>query len=130
MTNPTVPNSNNSPSGTAGPLNALGAAITGAESFISNLIRSVADQNVNLNPDSPPPVMKTLVYSPDVQVLIVSKNNVEYDVSADIVRGGLVRNENAVSSFSVSLPGIEFFQPPILFPGAKCPCVERSFTVG
>jgi cell wall-associated NlpC family hydrolase len=43
------------------------------------------------------------VYSPDVQVIIATKNNVQYDISADIVRGGLVRKENSVSSFSVTL---------------------------
>lgn len=103
MTTPTVPNSNNSPTGAASPLNALGEAATAGASFIGNLVRSVADQNVQLNPDNQPPVMKTLVYSPDVKVLIVTKNNVCYDVSADIVRGGLERVENAVSSFSVTL---------------------------
>ena len=58
---------------------------------------------INLDPHNQPPVMKTLVYSPDIKVLIAASDGNEYDVSADVVRGSLVRNECAVSTFSCEL---------------------------
>lgn len=101
MTSPPAPNSNNSETGNADPIiQGLGNS---AGNFASNLFRSAQDANTNLDPDNQPPVMKTLVYSPDVRVIIATQNNVQYDVSADIVRGGLIRKENSVSSFQVTL---------------------------
>ncbi len=51
---------------------------------------------VDINPIRPPD-QKTLVYSPDVQILI-AHNNVQYDVSSDIVAWSVRRVENGVSS--------------------------------
>lgn len=51
---------------------------------------------VNINPISPPP-MKTLVYSPDVRILI-AHDAVQYDVSRDIVGWSIRRAENSVAS--------------------------------
>lgn len=44
-----------------------------------------------------PPQMQTLIYAPDVQILI-GHNGTQYDVSKDIVRGQVVRKENSASS--------------------------------
>lgn len=44
-----------------------------------------------------PPLMKTLVYSPEVQILI-ARGNKQYDVSNDIVAWSVRRVENGVSS--------------------------------
>ena len=55
----------------------------------------------DINPITPPP-QKTLVYSPDVQILI-AHNNVEYDVSSDIVAWSIRRVENGVSSLAFRL---------------------------
>lgn len=52
---------------------------------------------LEVNSDSPPP-MKTLVYSPDIRVLI-AHNNKQYDVSADVTAFSIRRCENSVSSF-------------------------------
>lgn len=51
---------------------------------------------ININPTSPPP-MKTLVYSPDVRILI-AHDSVQYDVSRDIVGWSIRRAENSVAS--------------------------------
>lgn len=45
---------------------------------------------------------KTLVYSPQIRILIVH-DGVEYDVSADIIRGTLVRKTNSVSTIAWSM---------------------------
>lgn len=58
-------------------------------------IRTEAEE-LNINPLSPPP-MKTLVYSPEIQIL-VARGNKQYDVSADIVAWSIRRVENGVSS--------------------------------
>lgn len=52
---------------------------------------------LNINSNAPPP-MKTLVYSPDIRVLI-AHNNKQYDVSADVTAFSIRRCENSVSSF-------------------------------
>lgn len=51
---------------------------------------------INITPIDPPP-MKTLVYSPEVQILI-ARGTKQYDVSADIVAWSVRRVENGVSS--------------------------------
>lgn len=56
---------------------------------------------IDINPNAPPD-QKTLVYSPDVKILI-ARNNKEYDVSSDIVSGSIQRNENAVSTLVFKL---------------------------
>ena len=53
-------------------------------------------------PTLSPPPMKTLVYAPNVQILI-AHNGIEIDVSKDIVRGQIVRRENSVSSLFFTL---------------------------
>lgn len=50
----------------------------------------------NVSPKDPP-AMKTLVYSPDIQILIAHGNK-QFDVSSDIVAWSVRRVENSVSS--------------------------------
>jgi len=56
---------------------------------------------ININPLSPPN-MRTLVYSPDVRVLI-GHGSREIDVSKDIVRVQMIRKENSVSTVFITL---------------------------
>ncbi len=51
---------------------------------------------LNIDPTSPPP-MKTLVYSPEIKILI-ARGNKQYDVSADVVAWSLRRPENSIAS--------------------------------
>lgn len=51
---------------------------------------------INISPINPP-TMKTLVYSPEVQILI-ARGNKQYDVSNDIVAWSVRKVENGVSS--------------------------------
>ena len=48
------------------------------------------------------PDQKTLIYSPQVQI-IIARGNKQYDVSEDITRGGIIRRENSASSLAFSL---------------------------
>ena len=59
-----------------------------------------------------PPAIKTLIYSPEVRIYIIH-NNIQYDVSADLVRGQVVRKENSASSLAFTLAN----KP--LFPGGQ-----------
>lgn len=56
-----------------------------------------------------PPAMKTLVYSPDVQIVIYHGGEV-IDISKDIVRGQITRKENSASYLSVEIanPGLRY----------------------
>ncbi len=70
-------------------------------------VRSEAEA-LNVTPNQPPP-MQTLVYSPEVQILI-ARGNKQYDVSSDVVAWSVRRVENGVSSLvfrlsNKSLPG-------------------------
>lgn len=56
---------------------------------------------VGINPFSPPD-MKTLVYSPEVRILI-ARGHKQYDVSRDVVRGTIHRKENSASSLFFTL---------------------------
>ena len=58
-------------------------------------VRTQAEE-LNISPVSPPP-MKTLIYSPEVQILI-ARGNKQYDVSNDVVAWSIRRVENGVSS--------------------------------
>lgn len=61
------------------------------------------NQRVNATfPTLNPPQMKTLVYAPDVTILI-GHNGIQYDISKDIARGQVVRKENSASSLFVTL---------------------------
>lgn len=55
----------------------------------------------DLNPINPPP-QKTLVYSPDIQILI-ARDNIQIDVSNDIVAWSIRRVENGISSLAFQL---------------------------
>lgn len=63
-------------------------------------IRTQAEE-LNVSPIDPPP-MKTLIYSPEVQILI-ARGNKQYDVSADVVAWSIRRVENGVSSAAFRL---------------------------
>lgn len=54
-----------------------------------------------INPFSPPD-MKTLVYAPEVRILI-ARGHKQYDVSRDLVRGTIHRRENSASSLFFTL---------------------------
>jgi cell wall-associated NlpC family hydrolase len=56
----------------------------------------------NISADSQPQQMKTLIYSPDVRV-IIAHGAKQYDVSADIVRCSLHRAESSAASFFMTL---------------------------
>lgn len=53
------------------------------------------------NPYSPTE-MKTLVYSPEVRIYVLHKG-VQYDVSADLIRGAVLRRENSAASLTFTL---------------------------
>lgn len=55
-----------------------------------------SSQPLNITPVDPPP-MQTLIYSPEVQILI-ARGNKQYDVSNDVVAWSVRRVENGVSS--------------------------------
>jgi cell wall-associated NlpC family hydrolase len=55
----------------------------------------------SLNPFSPPDT-KTLVYSPDVRI-IIARGNKQYDVSKDVINGTIIRKENSASTLLFSL---------------------------
>ncbi len=58
--------------------------------------------NPNINIFGPPEDMKTLVYSPQVRVLIAHRGR-QYDVSKDLIRGTVIRKENSASSLFFTL---------------------------
>ena len=58
-------------------------------------IRTEAEE-LKINPLSPPP-MQTLIYSPEVEILI-ARGNKQYNVSNDVVAWSIKRVENGVSS--------------------------------
>ena len=107
MTTPSqqVPNSDNSPAGLGNTpilnLNGVGNGNQQPNTQLNSLVNSLS-QNVNLDPTNPPPKMETFIYSPDIQVRIATEAG-EYDVSADVVRGNLYREENSVSTFFCEL---------------------------
>lgn len=63
-------------------------------------VRTEAEE-LRINPLNPPP-MKTLVYSPEVEILI-ARGNKQYNVSNDIVSWSIRRVENGVSSLAFRL---------------------------
>ena len=54
-----------------------------------------------INPFDPPDA-KTLVYSPNVRILI-ARGNKQYDVSKDVINGTVIRKENSASTLVFSL---------------------------
>jgi len=60
----------------------------------------------NIDPMKPPPTMQTLVYSPDVRVLI-GHGNKQIEISRDIVGGTLIRKENAASTLFLTVTNKE-----------------------
>jgi cell wall-associated NlpC family hydrolase len=106
-TGPSVPNSTNTP-GAPGQLNDSrgnqpGGSTVG-QAFQNAMQQQINQQNTTgVNAAQLPPTMQTLVYSPDVRVLISNANGFEYDVSRDLVSGTVVRKENSVSSFFCTL---------------------------
>ena len=68
----------------------------------TSTITSTGDDNaLKITPISPPP-MQTLVYSPEIQILI-ARGNKQYDVSNDIVAWSVRRVEDGVSSLAFRL---------------------------
>lgn len=59
------------------------------------------DSGPQLNPYAPTE-MKTFIYAPEARIYIMH-NGVQYDVSADIIRGAVVRKENSASSLVFTL---------------------------
>lgn len=101
MTNPVNP-------GDYGPINGMpgdaGNNNTGSNP-VTNFTQNdnfLSNSWINLNPFAPLQ-MKTLVYSPDVRVVVETSNGTQYDISRDIVRGQVIRKENSVSTLFVTL---------------------------
>ena len=77
--------------------------------LFNNVVRNPGNSNredyfypmVGINPFSPPD-MKTLVYAPEVRILI-ARGHKQYDVSRDVVRGTIHRKENSASSLFFTL---------------------------
>lgn len=70
--------------------------------------------NTRLNAQFPtlnPPKMKTAIYAPSTQIIIMS-NGLPIDVSRDLVRGQVVRKENSASSlfFTCANPQLRYTQ--------------------
>jgi len=74
---------------------------------LGNVVPSIGDTGLtsdqlengvltNISPNDPP-AMKTLVYAPDIQILI-ARGNKQFDVSTDIVAWSIRRPENSVAS--------------------------------
>lgn len=80
--------------GTGGILNS-GAGVVTANP-LGNSRQTSSNSTLN------PPAMGTLVYAPNVQIIIAS-SGIESDISTDIVRGQVVRKENSCSSLFVTL---------------------------
>lgn len=77
----------------------IGSAAGGQRS--SNTDPNSAENYTTFDPMFQPD-QKTLVYSPQVRILI-ARGNKQYDVSKDVTRGGIIRRENAASSLAFSL---------------------------
>jgi cell wall-associated NlpC family hydrolase len=75
---------------------------------------------LDIGGQSPPP-MKTLVYSPDVQILI-ARGNKQYDVSADIVSVSVARVENAASTLVFRLTNKGRRYTPLFAPMDRVIC--------
>lgn len=92
---------------TAPVLNTFSSGIGGSASSTANSIND--NQRTATFPTLNPPPMKTLVYAPDVEILIAHGANM-LDVSPDIVRGQVVRKENSASSlfFTVANPELRY----------------------
>lgn len=96
---------------------------------ISTDVPSIGDTNLtasqvqdavltNVTPNNPP-AMQTLVYSPDIQILIAHGNQ-QFDVSSDIVAWSIRRIENGVSSAVFRLANKAV-------PGSKAPRYNQLF---
>jgi len=96
MTSPNTPNASRPGTSTTG--GALGATTTSATNTTALGNAPTPSSFPTLNP----PPMGTLVYAPNVSVL-VAHNGIQYDVSKDIVRGLVSRKENSASSLFVTL---------------------------
>lgn len=64
-----------------------------------NILNNVG---IVLNTFNPPQDMKTMVYAPEVRI-IIARNNKQYDVSKDIMRCTVIRKENAASTVIFTL---------------------------
>lgn len=84
----------------ATPLNVTTTAA--AATALSSTIPTIDNTQPNINPLNPPATLTTFVYSPQVKVVIAQGVN-EFDVSADLIRGQLIRQENSAASFIFTL---------------------------
>ena len=66
-----------------------------------SLEQGEANVLTNIRPNQPPP-MKTLVYSPEVRI-IIARGTKQYDVSNDVVAFSIRRVENGASSAAFKL---------------------------
>jgi cell wall-associated NlpC family hydrolase len=96
--NPGGPSASAAPG--SGPLN---SAFIGASS-IAPSGPAIDNTQPNINALNQPQILSTFVYSPAVRVVIAhTSTGIEYDVSKDLIRGSLVRQENSAASFFMTL---------------------------
>lgn len=81
---------------------AAGQNVPGLGNASTAMSSGVGGSQPNLNPLQQPPAMKTLVYSPDIRV-VIAHNGTQYDVSTDIVHFQLHRAEGQAASFSMTV---------------------------
>lgn len=85
-------------SGVGGVSGAATGATSGAQAgSVLPLYTPLNDQNSTQIGNTTPPSQQTLVYSPDVRIIIRHFGK-QYEISADLVRGQVIRRENAAST--------------------------------
>lgn len=83
----------------SGPLNPTLAA---GAATIAPSGPAIDNTQPNINALNQPRILSTFVYSPAVRV-VIAHDTQEYDVSKDLIRGSLVRQENSAASFFMTL---------------------------
>lgn len=80
----------------------LNAQLVGGAATIASSAPNLDNTQPNINALNQPPVLSTFVYSPEVRV-VVAHGVQEYDVSKDLIRGSLIRQEGSAASFFMTL---------------------------
>jgi cell wall-associated NlpC family hydrolase len=101
---PTIPGGNSQGGGIA---NSAGKTVLFPTDTVSAKVKTAQDNGqgditqAQINPDNPP-AQKTLVYSPDVRV-VIAHGAQQIDVSSDIVRCSIHRAESSAATFFMTL---------------------------
>lgn len=110
MTSPATPsNGNNAGANSGGPgattasnSGTLNAQLVAGAATIASSGPTLDNTQSNINALNQPRVLSTFVYSPEVRV-VVAHGAAEYDVSKDLIRGSLIRQEGSAASFFMTL---------------------------